>query len=934
MFKKLILLGLILSTNFCANGNSTRREVYQDPNPDSSTPVSGSEAPTIEAQLSLPWSNPETWGGTLPASGEQVSIPEGVSILLDVTPPPLAGLTIHGELIFADQDLFLTSDFIMVQGSLQIGSEIAPYAHHAVITLTGTPVQDVMGMGSRGLMVMNGELILQGSPPVTPWTQINGHIDAGDTSFEVLDNTGWRRNDRLVIAPTDFYGATDTQQLQISSLSGSQLDVIPPVTDFRWGLLQYATNSGMSLTPGDAILPPAPPSEGSTPLILDERAEVGNLTRNIIIQGNDDVFWQEQGFGAHIMIMGLNSVVQVNGIEVRRAGQSGILARYPFHWHGLSYNEAGDFLGDATGHYVRNSTFHDSTNRCVTIHGTNGVTVENNICFDILGHAIFLEDAVERRNVIQNNLVLHVRNPTNENALKLHDTSQQLGFRASSSGIWASNPDNTIRGNVLADCEGFGLWMAFPENPVGLFSNVNIRPDRTLFGNFDHNVAHSNHLGGVMIDNAEVDNLGNVAGIQYASTIDGQEIHYPYENLRRFTIVGLHLWKNGANNLWDRAVWQTFEEIVSADSVGKLFAGVGPGRVDRSLAIGTSLNNFSTPPEGFGPPVAFASYHGAFDVRYNIVINFPHVEGLTSGFMGSDDYYLRPVEKSHIRNFNNLLINTHPGHRSRADVDEDLINNFAQGVDYYVFSGALWDPFGYWGLANQWNVYDEPFFTHGAHCTPIEPLSQQVTSCDGDYYGVNSFVLDLDENGPNADRMALSVTRFDDANPDLAVGLWEVAAAAPGVALGHMRHFVAHENGTYLLDFPGVAIPSDVAMEITNMLDISDQFVLAVRFSGAEDAQVYSSTYTSNYLNEDHATAPSPEIGGIKQNYREITDADGGRATLLTESSETYWQDHANDLVWIKLSPGDLEQFSQPLGLNEEAVDDLSLYNPFYLRIW
>ena len=67
----------------------------------------------------------------------------------------------------------------------------------------------------------------------------------------------------------------------------------------RWGLLQYATASGMSLT---YSAPPATVVAG-TPTVLDERAEVGNLTRNIVIQAPDDARWQNDKFGCHVMIM-------------------------------------------------------------------------------------------------------------------------------------------------------------------------------------------------------------------------------------------------------------------------------------------------------------------------------------------------------------------------------------------------------------------------------------------------------------------------------------------------------------------------------------------------------------------------------------------------------------------------------------------------------
>lgn len=943
LLARVFVVLLLLLNLSCAGGSdsvfvdSDLPQIQQPNQPnsqpnDETTNTDDEQAPEVLAQLGLSWSDPETWGGTLPQAGDSVVIPEGMSVILDANPPALSGLTIHGELIFAEQDLQLTSHWIMVHGTLQIGREDTPYTHQALIRLTGTPDQNMMDMGSRGIMVMGGRLLLYGAVPEVPWTKINQHIQNGENELNLLENTQWQAGDQIVLAPTDFYGVSQTELLEISSSSGDQLNTTTPVNGFRWGLMQYATDSGMSLTPDGSVVAPDSEEEGITPLSLDERAEVGNLTRNIVIESIDDTFWQDQGFGAHIMIMNLASTVHVNGIEVRRAGQAGILGRYPFHWHILSYDEDGNEIGDATGHYVRGSTFHESANRCITIHGTNGVRVEDNICFDILGHGIFFEDAVERRNTVEGNLVLRVRNPSNENALKMHETNMQVGVETGSSCIWVSNPDNTVRGNMLADCEGFGLWMAFPESPVGANAHVPMRPNRLQLGDFDHNTTHSNQRRGVMLDNVEIDNEGRVDAIQYASTIDGQSINSTFDNVRRFTIRGMSLWKNGDGNFWNRVTWPTYKEFVSADAGGKFFAGSGTGGlITRSLVIGNSLNNFSPRPRPWmGPPTAFATYHSAFDMRDNVIMNFPHVPGQTSGAFATDDYYFRPVEKGHIRNPNNLMINLHPGFRSNAAVDENITNNFAQGYSYYVFAGALWDPYGLWGDPNTWNVYNELFFTHGANCSMIEPASQNAASCDGEYFGVDSFILD-EGNLPWDDLMGIHVTRFDDNNPDLPIDTWEVTGAQPGWALWHMRHFAAHDNGTYLLDFPSSTTPSDVAMDIHNMHQASDTLVLAVRFSGAEEAQVYTSTYHHPiYMSEGHASSGS---FAYKHNYTELTS----RQAVLDSAGETYWQDHANNLVWVRVTLADLEQFPDPIDIQAFADPELSdevLYNPLHLRIW
>jgi hypothetical protein len=81
-------------------------------------------ATAAQAQASR-WSDPATWPDKqLPAAGAQVTIASGQTVLLDVSPPALNGLTIFGKLAFADEaDLELSTEWIMLHGELEIGTE-------------------------------------------------------------------------------------------------------------------------------------------------------------------------------------------------------------------------------------------------------------------------------------------------------------------------------------------------------------------------------------------------------------------------------------------------------------------------------------------------------------------------------------------------------------------------------------------------------------------------------------------------------------------------------------------------------------------------------------------------------------------------------------------------------------------------------------------
>src|SRR5678815_288708 len=84
------------------------------------------------------WSSPATWPDRkVPRAGDTVTIERGKDVLLDVSPPSLGGLHIEGKLSFSDKaDIELTTEWIMVHGELEIGTEAKPHTRQATITLT------------------------------------------------------------------------------------------------------------------------------------------------------------------------------------------------------------------------------------------------------------------------------------------------------------------------------------------------------------------------------------------------------------------------------------------------------------------------------------------------------------------------------------------------------------------------------------------------------------------------------------------------------------------------------------------------------------------------------------------------------------------------------------------------------------------------------
>src|SRR5581483_622457 len=111
------------------------------------------------------WSDAATWPDKkVPGKDAVVTVEKDMDVVLDVSTPPLHGLTINGKLSFADnKDLELTTEWIMVHGELEIGTEKAPHTRKATITFTdNVKDEDMSGIGGtndrsdRGIMLMGG----------------------------------------------------------------------------------------------------------------------------------------------------------------------------------------------------------------------------------------------------------------------------------------------------------------------------------------------------------------------------------------------------------------------------------------------------------------------------------------------------------------------------------------------------------------------------------------------------------------------------------------------------------------------------------------------------------------------------------------------------------------------------------------------------------
>ena len=549
---------------------------------DPSAPVSPSRpAPSSAAPSPNRWSDPSTWpSGAVPAAGSAVVVPAGRTVTLDRTPPALASLTIAGTVIVSDSaDLTLSTGAIVIQdgGRLEAGTEQQPFAHHLTITLTGTDAgQSLMGMGSKVLGVM-GTLELHGDPRAG-WTHLGASARAGTTTLQLADAPAWTVGDHLVVTSTEFV-PTEAEEVVVTAVQGNAVTLDQPLQHFHYGERQTI--------------------DGHT---LDERAEVGLLTRNIVLQGDSSS--TSTGFGGHVMVM-RGGTAHVEGVEFLRMGQRGRQARYPMHWH---------LAGDTQGQYARHNSIVHTLNRCLTVHGTNGVLVSGNVCYDHPGHGYFLEDGSETGNTLDGNLGVATRVP-DAGAVILPSDSTPATF-------WITNPDNTIRNNVAGGSAAFGFWYALPAHPTGLSTNATIWPRETPLREFSGNVAHSNRRPGLNVDNGPRADLSTEVVVYTPKVTPGSESPSVTAVFRDFTAykhAGRAVWLRGQNH-------RLVGAALGDNGTGVTFASV-ESTLDSSLVVGESANN-RNPLGGPHPTRGFEFYDGRVAARHTTFAGFRPVAGL------------------------------------------------------------------------------------------------------------------------------------------------------------------------------------------------------------------------------------------------------------------------------------------------------------------
>ena len=610
--------------------------------------------------LPSPWSDPATWqrwGGHLPQAGEAVVIPAGQRVLLDMSPPPLASLTVQGELSTADTPVTLKVGAVRVEGQMYLGSVQHPLTRRVEVMLgqdAQIPASSPEPDGTL-MVVAGGHLELRGQERL-PWTHLDVSAAAGDTRLHLATSVDWQPGDHLALAPSGF--------------SPEEAEEV---------VLAAVTEGGRALT---LAAPLRFPHYGEVTRGIDERAEVGLLTHNLLIRGSDDAAALGRAGG---VMDTRGGTLQISDAEFTMLGERGVLGRYPIHFH---------LAGDAQGSFVQRSSIHHTFNRCVTLHGTQRVRLAQNVTYDDLGHCFFLEDGNERQNLLEGNLALLARPAAPQDAILESDLQPSL--------YWISNPDNVLHGNVAAGAAHSGFWYNLLEHGSGPGAHASLWPRRTALGGFYGNVSHSNTFNGLFVDN-----LKNPPGVLAPPN---------YEPPALAVFRDLTAYKNRRRGVWLRGRNMLVTGARLADNaIGATFAAADTA-LSRSVVVGET-GNLTGPPkpdEASTPLRGFEFYDGPVQVRGVRFENFKPTGQRQAGALGAlrfSPFFTHPQSSASGLSFVNaqsVLLEAHPLRIQRGNDD--------QGTDGYRNTVFLDQDGSVTGTPGSSVTLDTPWFG-GPTCT-------------------------------------------------------------------------------------------------------------------------------------------------------------------------------------------------------------------------
>lgn len=339
-----------------------------------------------------------------------------------------------GEVYIGDGTLNAEVETIQVAGLFQVGSDSCPIGtrdpgHQVTLTFLGErscPSPQPCSEFQKGIEVLSGGRLrmfgIKGVPPSdlhpvkdigVSWTHLSvpagpekkygpgsGALapvpPGGATTIQLAQDVtqgpgAWRPGDWIAIATTGF-SAVETEIVQISDLrpnplGGSVVELSQELRHYHFG----------GPDPGLPSLDNFNACSGFN-YGVDERAEVGLLSRNVKLTARIEPGANHLHWGGELRFHQGFQEAALQGVELEKFGKDQ-LGGYPIHFH-----RAGSVAAQKPR--INANSIHHSYNKCVTIHSTQDITVENNVCVRVVGHLFYQEFGDESGVRYLNNLGL------------------------------------------------------------------------------------------------------------------------------------------------------------------------------------------------------------------------------------------------------------------------------------------------------------------------------------------------------------------------------------------------------------------------------------------------------------------------------------------------------------------------------------------------
>ncbi|CAI5468813.1 unnamed protein product [Closterium sp. Yama58-4] len=316
---------------------------------------------------------------------------------------------------------------------------------------------------------------MPGSSSAPAWVRLARTVAPGD-KFVVVDGdvTRWPVGGTVAVASTS------------ANMNEAETGVITYVAPMPSGVGFYIGLAKPLRFRHEGNLQGTPDGVGGT---VDIRGEVALLTRNIIIRGYKEKAPYDTD-GGHFMVFMTKTPQFIEGVQFLGLGNQGVLGRYPLHFHICGDNNQA--------HVVRKNVIAASNQRCVVVHATSDLTVEENVAYETKGHCFITEEGSEFNNVFKRNLGINIRGvrkvipPETSDRLDRQTDNQPTTF-------WMASPRNDLIGNVAAGCDNTGFWYEMLARMRGASKRLDLgdtpMPFFDSFGRFDGNVAHSCKAG-------------------------------------------------------------------------------------------------------------------------------------------------------------------------------------------------------------------------------------------------------------------------------------------------------------------------------------------------------------------------------------------------------------------------------------------------------